>query len=535
MTVTIDVGGGFLGHITAPFDQLTSTLAAMQADIKANAILKIAGAVAILTVSVIALSLIDSAALTKAMAALTVGFGQLVGSMAILDKIATGPMGAAKLVILSIAIGVLAAALILLSVAVKNLSTLGWGELSRGLLGIGGSLGVMFLAFKFMPEPHGTLEVAAAIGLFSLALLLMSTAVKSFSDMEWNELARGLIGTGVALGIMLGGIKILMSNEGGMIKAAFGIKAIAIGLLVMTTVVKSLSELSWDELARGLVGTAGALVILLAAVKFMPEGTMGSALGLVAMSVGLYALSYAIERFAGINYEDTGNGLLGIGAALVVVAAGLQLMPDIATRPRAEPMVPSGMNFTAAKRITNAPAVPTSPRASSSQDSSDKLFTTVVMTRRPMAMALMPNAALIIPPSLDMRILMPPSMMPRATPVPMRPRASSFHSMSLKDLTAVDISSNARLKSPIAAATSSVPCGSGMNLNARNITPKLPPIPSSPRDSSPHPRVERFFTATDKRMRAAAKTPMAIDRMTNFAAPIGPVAILSRIAIEPTN
>ena len=63
--IKFDIGSGFLEKIGGSFEQLTGVMKAMQTDIKANALLKIAGAIGILTASVLVLSMIDSGALTR--------------------------------------------------------------------------------------------------------------------------------------------------------------------------------------------------------------------------------------------------------------------------------------------------------------------------------------------------------------------------------------------------------------------------------------------------------------------------------------
>src|SRR5690606_26030628 len=87
--INIDFGGGLVDSIKDVFGALTDTLGALQANIKADTLLKIAAAVGILTVSVVALSMIDSMALTKSLTAITVMFGQLIGALALFEKVST--------------------------------------------------------------------------------------------------------------------------------------------------------------------------------------------------------------------------------------------------------------------------------------------------------------------------------------------------------------------------------------------------------------------------------------------------------------
>ena len=83
--------------------------------------MKIAIAIGILTASVVALSFVDPEDLTKALTAMTIGFGQLLGAMAILTAVAksTGfikiPLIAASLILLARAILILSAAVVIFS------------------------------------------------------------------------------------------------------------------------------------------------------------------------------------------------------------------------------------------------------------------------------------------------------------------------------------------------------------------------------------------------------------------------------------
>ncbi len=158
----------------------------MQTELKSKTLMQIAIAMGLLTVSIVALSLTDSAALTKAMAAMAVGLGQLVGVMALLDVIASGPKGAAKFAVLGASLMLIAGAMILLSIAIAILSKLSWEELAKGLVGVGGALVIIAGAMKLMPANMPL--TAAGLVLVGIALNAIALAVKQFSDMSWGEM-----------------------------------------------------------------------------------------------------------------------------------------------------------------------------------------------------------------------------------------------------------------------------------------------------------------------------------------------------------
>jgi hypothetical protein len=111
----LDLGGGFFEKISGVLDGLTSKLKAMQLQLKAEALMKIAEAIALLTASVFVLSMIDSVALSKALAAMAVGFGQLMGSFALFTKMASTPKSAATFAVLSTGLVILSSAILILS------------------------------------------------------------------------------------------------------------------------------------------------------------------------------------------------------------------------------------------------------------------------------------------------------------------------------------------------------------------------------------------------------------------------------------
>ena len=116
-----DIGGGLFKSITESFEGLTGTLSAMQQKLKADVLEKIAISIGILAASIVALSVIDPKRLDSAMSGLTIAFGELLGAMAILNKITlTG--GFLKMPIITASMGALAFAVGVLTLSVLALS-----------------------------------------------------------------------------------------------------------------------------------------------------------------------------------------------------------------------------------------------------------------------------------------------------------------------------------------------------------------------------------------------------------------------------
>lgn len=321
----MDLTGGVGEKLSGLFDGLTGNLKAMQTEIKADTLLKIAGALAILTVSVVALSLIDSDALTKALTAIAVGFGQLLLAMAVLTQISGSagflkiPLIAASMILLSIAIGLLVGSMYLLS-------RLDWDELAKGLVGVGSLLAILSVAvIPLSRNSAGMITAGLGITAIAVALNIMALAVKQFADMSWEEMAQGLVGVAGALLIIAAAVNLMPPT---MAAQAVGVLIISGALLVLAEAVNQFSDMDWEAMGKGLTGVAGSLLAIAAAMQLMPKGLILQAVGLTIIASALIVMGEALKNFAEMSWAEMGQGIATLAASLLVLAGGLYLMQN---------------------------------------------------------------------------------------------------------------------------------------------------------------------------------------------------------------
>lgn len=319
----VDFSGGLIDKIKETFDGLTGTMKSMQTQLKASTLEKIAIAIGILTASVVTLSLIDSAKLTKALAALAVGFGELLVAMAILTKI-SGSAGFAKVPIIAGSMILLSTAVLILTAALRNLSNLNWTQLAKGLAGIAGILIVLSAAVKpLSANSAGMVRVGIGITAIAVALNIMYLAVLAFSKLSWKELLHGLAGvagilTAVALAIQL--------MPKGMVATGAGLIEIAIALNALYLAVKNFSSLNWAQMGKGLVGIGAGLIVIAGAMHLMPKGMVAQAAALDLIAIALLGIGRAVGKMGALNWTQIGKGLGTMAAALLILAGALRLM-----------------------------------------------------------------------------------------------------------------------------------------------------------------------------------------------------------------
>lgn len=320
--INIDLGGGVLGTIKDAFGSLTGVMTAMQTQLKANALLKIAGAIALLTASVVALSLIDSKKLTSALAGLSIMFTQLLIAMGIFEKIVASK-GFLKMPFMTASLIALAIAIDLLAVAVSKLSKLDWNELAKGLTGTAVLLGALALFTRF----SATNAVSGAgIILLAVGINLLVDAVKDFSDISWENMAKGLTGVAVLLTSLALFTKLSVANAGG-IRQGAGLLLLALGIQVLAKAMEDLGQLSWSEIAHGLVAMAGGLAAMAGALALVPPSSLLSATGILIVALSLSKIGDAVAAMGSLKWDVIAKGVTAMAGALTAIALALSLLP----------------------------------------------------------------------------------------------------------------------------------------------------------------------------------------------------------------
>jgi tape measure domain-containing protein len=317
-------GGGLLANLTSPFNALTGSLKAMQAEIKSHVLMNIAIAVALLAASVVALSLVDPKKLSGALGAMTVAFGELLGAMAILGNI-TKTQGFIKMPIIASSLILLAGAIVVLTAAVVILAQLSWEQLLKGLGGVAVLLVVISAAsVPLSANSAGLIRAGVGITAMAIGLLILSEAVKQFAKMGWGEMAQGLIGIGIGLAILVGVIKLMPTTA--MIATGIGLIAISVALEILAGVVTKFGNMEWGVMGKGMLGIGAALAIIGLAMRLMPGNLLVTAAGLAIVSLALTQIAKVIQSFGGMSISEIAKGLGTLAGALIILGVALYAM-----------------------------------------------------------------------------------------------------------------------------------------------------------------------------------------------------------------
>jgi len=328
LTGITDEAGGFLKGITGILDGVKGSLQAYQSSLKANTLLKIAIAIAILAAALIALSLIDSDKLTVALAAMTTMFVELFGSMAIFDKI-IGSSGFKSMGRVTTAMIGLSIAVLILSIAMGKLAKLDWEGIEKGLVAVGALMAMMVTAAKTLSSNSGSV-IKGALGfiLFAVAINVLATAVERLGAIDIVSLSKGLVAVGVLMTELALFMKVTDLSGMGIAKG-IGILLLATSLLILTSAVKKLSEIDIGALAKGL-GAIGVLLTELALFVNLTGGAknvISTAIGLTILGAAMLIFAVALEKMGSMPLEQIGKGLLTMAGTLAAITLAVNLMP----------------------------------------------------------------------------------------------------------------------------------------------------------------------------------------------------------------
>lgn len=316
----------FLDSLIDSFDALTGALKGMQHALNAAALLGIAAAIGILAISMDKLSKIDQEGLIRASAAIAVLISELAGAFILFDKVG-GTLGSAKLIIVSTALIRLGAALLILVTAVEKLSKLSWDELARGLTGVLVLVGALVAGVKFMPtDIGGVVKTATALVVLTIAIRNLVNAVEDLGQLSWEELAKGLVGVGVLLGSLALFTKFAELDKGGVL-SGLGIVLLAAGLKILASAVGDFVKFNWEQLARGMAGIGVGLALIGAALYLIPPTAVLSAAGVLIVAASLGLIADGVKAMAQMSWGEIGKGLTVLAGALLAIGLAIGFLP----------------------------------------------------------------------------------------------------------------------------------------------------------------------------------------------------------------
>lgn len=281
----------------------------------ANILLGLAVACVLLAGAVFMLGSMKTGTALQGVIALSAIIAALAGFMVIVSKNPYMGRGAAILMSLAVSVNILVAAIWLLG-------SMDMGKLVQGVISIGVIISLLAVAVNVASRGSG--KGAAIILAMAAAIVVFVYAVEKLGEMDIVKLAQGMIALAAGLAILV----FAMASADAFTEGAAGLALAAGSMLLFAMAIERLAQLSWMQVAIGLVALAGGLTVLLVAAfvaDLVAPGLILLTAVLIAFGIALLPISIGLAAFAAVLGICATSG----AAAFVVLINGLKGLAEI--------------------------------------------------------------------------------------------------------------------------------------------------------------------------------------------------------------
>lgn len=316
-----------VGGIKDCIESLGEAVDAWKSAKKADTLMTIAKAVALMAGSLAVLSMVKADRLGAAIGALTVTFGELLGVMAVMTQLMKN-VQSLKLSVLAGGMVAVSAAVLVLSGALKVISTIDSDKLLGSVAALGGVMLELAAVAAVLSKDGGRFtKGTAGMMAFAVSIRILASSVKALSGLNSSALTRGLVGVGALCAGLVVAAKTMNGVKFGIGKGT-GFVLMAASMEILQDAVAKFGEMDNEAVVRGLTSIGGALVIFVAAMNLL-KGGIGSAISLTMMAAAVNLLVPAFQGLGNLSWEAIGKGLLTIVGAFVVLGGAAVILSPV--------------------------------------------------------------------------------------------------------------------------------------------------------------------------------------------------------------
>ena len=314
--------GGIKDSIVKVLNSVKDCLKDWQKSIKAGTILKIAIAVAVLAAALLIISKVPVEKLGTSLGAVTALFGETLGALALFEKINGDYNGAFEAVAIIVAMSV---SLLILASAVKKLSDLGWEGLAKGLIGVSALMYAVVGAAKLMSKGGKDISKGAfQLVIMAAALKIMASVCKDLSELSLEDLGKGISGIGAIL-LEFAGFAALMEriDTDELMRSSFSLILIGVAMKIFADACTKFGNMEWVDLGKAGAAIAGILLIASGFGKLSEysKDIAKSSISLILIGAAMEIFADVCTKFGQLEWEQLGKAGAAIAGILILVTA----------------------------------------------------------------------------------------------------------------------------------------------------------------------------------------------------------------------
>ena len=225
----------------------------------------------------------------------------------------------------------IAGAVAILVGSIWILSSIDGAALAKGIGAMGLVMTELMLCFKVLTkitkDQKILLRNSLALINLSLSLLILGAAIKTIASLKFSQMITGLIGLAGAMGVMVAAIK-LLPDDGKTKKKTKGLIALSLSLLIMSVALKKIGSMDILSIIKGLttmlISLASMVLIL---NKMNSEGALRKSIAMLVLANSLIILAGALKILGSMSWGEIGRGLTAMAGSLTILTVVMNLLP----------------------------------------------------------------------------------------------------------------------------------------------------------------------------------------------------------------
>lgn len=323
--------GDIIGNISNLLNGLTESVKNMTSTIKISQLIIISTSVLMIAKAIDMLAKIDQDKLMGSFTTVTTILAVLGKVMSVMSKFTSeftiGNSLAVSMVVISFTHSINT-----ISKAIKRLSDLDRSRMMGSATTLTVLMGVMVKVMKGLAEVKGldAAKVSLTLIAMSRAMNIISKTVKTFSGLDPKDLTKGVIGVAAMLTAL--GIAMRIIDETKIsVGTSVALLAMAAAVKVLQNSVISFSEMEPVKLVQGILGIAGALGVLVLALRAMPSAKVSvfNSLSMLILAFTSDIIANAIVKLSQIDWQAGSNGLAMLAIMLTEMVLATKAMSDL--------------------------------------------------------------------------------------------------------------------------------------------------------------------------------------------------------------
>lgn len=332
--------------LTDSVTSVTDILWRLQENIKADTVMKIAKAIGIMALSIVALSLIDTTKLMTSVAAIEAVIQMLIGALKQVQglwKWTRGIKGSVKTMLdmrtLTQSLLTIAEAMAIAAVAFLIISKIDWEGVLKSIVSFTSVIGMFIVLIKTLSKIEGNtknvVKLVGTITTMALGMLVMSLVFSRFAKLSWEGIGKGIAGIASTMIIFASVCQTLAELKGYVTKATSILKLLipfGVAMLLVAFAMQAIAKLSWEGIGKGLVGIGSVMAIMTIVTTILSKssGNMknaATALGtMLPVALALVVVGAALRIVASLEWSEIENGVLAFGLVILEIVAALKIL-----------------------------------------------------------------------------------------------------------------------------------------------------------------------------------------------------------------